>query len=127
MKNYLETIQDWFRKKEKPVLPKQEPPPADLKLTHPEEPQDPSRTAANINVSEVLNQWLATWQVPQEYRDFWRTQIDIKIFDSWPVEAMARSDFGHSGVVGCRLRVPAERSNPDRLLCSPRRPAAWPG
>ena len=61
-----------------------------LTLTHPEEPMNPSQTVANTNVAIVVQAWLDQWQVPAQYQDFWKTQIDIKVFDSWPSDVLAQ-------------------------------------
>lgn len=52
---------------------------ASLKLPHPEEPKDPSQTAANVNVATIIAEWMINWQVPQENWPFWRDKVSIEL------------------------------------------------
>lgn len=51
---------------------------------------NPAQTVTNINATTVIQAWLGQYQVPQEYQIFWQTQIDIKVFDTWPPEVLAQ-------------------------------------
>jgi hypothetical protein len=57
-------------------------------IAHPEEPQDPGRTAANTDTQAVLAEWMDNWGVPPQYRDYWKTKIKIRVYDQWPVEIL---------------------------------------
>jgi hypothetical protein len=58
-------------------------------LTHPEEPQDKTRTVNNTDVNAILEKWLKGWSVPVEYWDYWKTKIKINLYDSWALECLA--------------------------------------
>jgi hypothetical protein len=65
--------------------PEPEPPPVPpLTLPHPEEPKNDSQKAAKVDVAAILEQWLTNYEVPAEWWDYWREQIDIEIYDAWP-------------------------------------------
>lgn len=50
-----------------------------LTLPHPEEKPDYTRTLENTNIADVLGQWSIDYGVPMEYRDFWKSKIEIKV------------------------------------------------
>ena len=60
-----------------------------LKLPHPEESMNPSATLANIDTIAVINRWLQDWEVPKQYWDFWKTAIDIQVYDNYPPRILA--------------------------------------
>ncbi len=64
------------------------PPP--LTIPYPEEPEDPSKTIANTSIADVMNRWMVNYNVPGTFRDYWRTAIDIKVFDNWPPDIFVR-------------------------------------
>lgn len=41
-------------------------------LPHEPEPRDDSRTFANVNINDVRETWFNDWQVPEQYRPYWR-------------------------------------------------------
>ncbi len=72
----------WFKKKtEFPVVEQR------LIIPHPEEPPDYTRTLANINFVEVLEQWFEQWDVPVEHLEFWRLKIVAEITETIPYPA----------------------------------------
>lgn len=66
----------WFRKK----------------LPHPEEKPDYTQTLENINLSSIFQEWLNQWDVPMEFRDYWRVSIEINVTNeiSHPAQAWER-------------------------------------
>jgi hypothetical protein len=58
-------------------------------IPHPEEPMDPSATLANANVMATINKWLSGWGVPAEHWDYWKTAIDIQVYDVYPASLTA--------------------------------------
>ena len=56
-------------------------------IPHPEEPPDYTKTVNNINVDEVITQWLESYNVPKEFWDYWRNQIVIEVTDTIPYPA----------------------------------------
>jgi hypothetical protein len=62
--------------------------PQSTPLPYPEEPVDDSLTTKNTNASEILQKWLIQRQVPAEYRDFWKSRIDIRLYDAWPADML---------------------------------------
>ena len=55
-----------------------------LVIPHPEEARNPSATVANTNVMAVITKWLQYWGVPAPYWDYWKTAIDIQVYDVYP-------------------------------------------
>lgn len=60
------------------------PPSQPATLPHPEEPMDPSQTAVNTPISVVFQKWYDNWLVPAEQRDYWKTAIDVQVYDAYP-------------------------------------------
>jgi hypothetical protein len=60
-----------------------------LTIPHPEEPMNPSATLMNTNVSATITQWLSDWGVPQQYWDYWKTAIDIQLYEIYPASLIA--------------------------------------
>lgn len=65
------------------------PPTLPLTLPHPEEPVNPDQTVANTPISDVFQKWYNNWFVPEEYREYWRTAIDVQVYDSYPPSILA--------------------------------------
>jgi hypothetical protein len=63
--------------------------PQPLSLPHPEEPMNPSATIANTNAVAIINQWLSGWGVPTQQWDFWKTAIDIQVYEIYPAYVTA--------------------------------------
>jgi hypothetical protein len=66
----------WLKKKEN--LPKP------LVIPHPEEQVDYFKTIENTNSYDVLAEWLAEWEVPQELWDYWTHAVTITISLQYP-------------------------------------------
>jgi len=58
-------------------------------LPHPEQKPNYAQTANNVDVDELFKDWCALYYVPVVYRNFWREQIDIQVYDAYPIEIMA--------------------------------------
>jgi hypothetical protein len=72
--------------------PKTPPSPAALQslaIPHPEEPVNPLAMLANTDSIAVLNKWLSDWAVPAQNWDYWKTVIDIQVFDIYPENIIA--------------------------------------
>ena len=65
------------------------PSPVPLTIPHPEETMNPVAKATDVNVPEVIQQWLSVWNVPQQYWDYWKTAIDIRVVDGWSLDELA--------------------------------------
>jgi hypothetical protein len=55
-----------------------------MTIPHPEEPMNPSATLMNTNVAAVITKWLLDWGVPSQYWDYWKTAIDMQVYDIYP-------------------------------------------
>jgi hypothetical protein len=102
----------WFKKKPvivippepDPVEPEPEPepevPPTPV-IPHPEEPKNPLCTMENYNLDLVFGKWFEDWQVPVEWRDYWRNAIEVEVTDtiSYPAGTW------HNGLTGKRHLV----------------------
>jgi hypothetical protein len=53
-------------------------------LPHPEEPMNPLATLANTDVVAVITKWLIDWGVPAQYWDYWKSAIDMQVYDIYP-------------------------------------------
>jgi hypothetical protein len=58
-------------------------------LPHPEEPMNPSATMANTDSITILTKWLSDWEVPAQNWDYWKTVIDIQVYDIYPASVIA--------------------------------------
>jgi hypothetical protein len=56
-----------------------EPTPVVITLPHPEEKEDKSITMDNYDLNIVFDTWFRDWQVPVEWRDYWRNAIEIEV------------------------------------------------
>jgi DNA-directed RNA polymerase subunit RPC12/RpoP len=61
-----------------------------LTLPHPEEPMNPSATLANTSVDAVMTRWLQDWAVPAPHWDYWKKAIDLKVYDVYPPDLIAK-------------------------------------
>lgn len=61
-----------------------------MNLPHPEEQSVLGQTSANTNASAVAEKWMADWGVPESDRDWWRQNVHIVVYDSFPPEVLAR-------------------------------------
>ena len=80
IKNILNMISKAFAKK--PLV--EAPPPV---IPHPEEQPDYTKTVENVNVDDVLNKWLVSYNVSEEYHDYWKQQIVVTVTDTIPYPA----------------------------------------
>jgi hypothetical protein len=55
-----------------------------LVLPHPEEPMNSAATLANTDATVVIAKWLQDWAVPAPYWEYWKTAIDIQVYDVYP-------------------------------------------
>jgi hypothetical protein len=53
-------------------------------LPHPEEAMNPSATLANTDVMAIITKWLSDWGVPAQYWDYWKTTIDMQVYEIYP-------------------------------------------
>jgi hypothetical protein len=58
--------------------------PQGLAIPHPEERRNPSATLANTNTTAIITKWLQDWGVPAPHWDYWRTAIDVQVYDIYP-------------------------------------------
>jgi hypothetical protein len=63
--------------------------PRSLAIPHPEEPVNPAATLANTDSAAIINKWLMDWAVPLQNHDYWKTVIDIQVFDIYPQNIIA--------------------------------------
>lgn len=71
----------WFSglfKPKPPVLPVPTPPET-LIIPHPEEPKDLNQTVANVNIPEIIRQWLTVWAVPPAFHQYWIDKVNIEL------------------------------------------------
>jgi hypothetical protein len=96
----LDKLMGLFKKNEQPKTttppsptptptPTPQPPDKPLAIPHPEEPMNPLATLENTDVDAMLTKWLSDWRVPAEYWDYWRTGIDIQVYEIYPVFILA--------------------------------------
>jgi hypothetical protein len=57
-------------------------------LPYPMEPEDPLKKASTIIIENVVTLWLDNYNVPFDYRIYWRNEIEIKVYDFWPQEIL---------------------------------------
>ena len=62
--------------------------PAKLVLPHPEEPVNPAQTSTNVSVNGVLLKWFFEWGAPPDYWEFWKSKIQINVYDNWPSDIL---------------------------------------
>jgi hypothetical protein len=53
-------------------------------LPHPEEPMNPLASLANTNFNSTITKWLLDWEVPAQHWDYWKTAIDIQVYEIYP-------------------------------------------
>jgi len=58
-----------------------------LTLPHPEEKSDYTLTVDSINVENLMNEWLATYDVPAEYHSYWKEHCHIIVSKQYPFPA----------------------------------------
>jgi hypothetical protein len=71
------------------TLPAQPVAPPDLTIPHPEEPINPSATLGNMDVNIVISKWQSDWGVPAQNHDYWKTSIDIQVYEPYPDSLIA--------------------------------------
>ena len=87
-----------------------EPSPEPLTLPHPEEAPDYSKTFENTDLNSALDEWETNYDVPDVYRNYWKTKIVIKLDADLPYPAAAyeldgarhlkiRPEWVNSGVI----------------------------
>ena len=77
-------------------------------LPHPEEPMNPSATLANTDVMAIITKWLSDWGVPAQYWDYWKTAIDMQVYEIYP--AFSYSNGNKSGYTFSHLGSRRETS-----------------
>jgi len=45
---------------------------------------NPLATLENTNLNVIINKWLVDWEVPKQYWDYWKTEIDIQVYNLFP-------------------------------------------
>jgi hypothetical protein len=63
--------------------------PQRLSIPHHEEPMNPSATLANTNAVAIIMKWLQNWGVPAHYWEYWKTAIDIQVYDVYPASLIS--------------------------------------
>ena len=58
-----------------------------LNIPHPEETPDSSRTVHNTDLDAALDKWEIDYNVPEAYRDYWKTKIVISLDENLPYPA----------------------------------------
>jgi hypothetical protein len=58
-------------------------------IPHPEEPVNNSATLANTDTDTIFNKWLSDWIVPSQNHGYWKTAIDIQVYDVYPASIIA--------------------------------------
>jgi hypothetical protein len=58
-----------------------------LIIPHPEEAPDLSKTIETIDLNSALSEWAIKYNVPGNYRDYWKSRIAIKIDANLPSPA----------------------------------------
>jgi hypothetical protein len=58
-------------------------------LPHPEEPMNPSATLANTDVTAIITKWLLDWEVPAQYWEYWKSAIDMQVYEIYPASIIA--------------------------------------
>jgi hypothetical protein len=53
-------------------------------ITHPEEAMNPLATLANTDLKATINKWLLDWEVPAHYWEYWKTAIDVQVYEVYP-------------------------------------------
>ena len=78
-----------------------------LTIPYPEESPDYSRTVANTDLDSALDDWMIKYNVPERYRNFWKTEVVSTLDDNLPHPAET------SGEGGVRyLKIHPEWTNP---------------
>jgi len=81
----IATILSLFKKKPQPNPPPETP--TALNIPHPEELPDYSITIDNCDLDSIFNKWMLEYNVPEQYRDFWRNAIEIEVNNTLPYPA----------------------------------------
>ena len=55
-----------------------------MSVPHPEEPMNPLATLANTDIEKIIAKWLSDWSVPEQNWEYWKTAIDIQVYNSYP-------------------------------------------
>ena len=63
-----------------------------LAIPHPEEPMNPAATLANTDVTVIMTKWLRDWGVPPQHWDYWKTAIDMQVYEVYPGSLGMRQD-----------------------------------
>ena len=58
-----------------------------LTIPHPEETPDSSRTVSNTDLDAALDKWEIDYNVPEVFRDYWKTKIVISLDENLPYPA----------------------------------------
>ena len=104
----IRTIQSWFKKRpaqEPTIKPVSSPTPPSphlpiTSLPHPEEPPEYSQTMANTDLDAALEAWEVKYNVPEKWRDFWKTKIVITLDDtiSYPAGTYEQGGIRHLNI-----------------------------
>jgi len=72
------------------VMSKAAPVPVAPTIPYPEEAPDYTRTIENTSIEGIMLDWLRKYQIPLKHWDYWRTKIDIKVFNYWTDDIVAK-------------------------------------
>jgi hypothetical protein len=64
-----------------------------LAIPHPEEAMNPAATLANTDVTMIMTKWLQDWGVPLQHWEYWKTAIDMQVYDVYPDSLGMRQDI----------------------------------
>ena len=65
-----------------------------LSIPHPEESPDYSKTVDNTDLDSAMDQWEIDYNLPESYREFWRTKIVITLDADFPYPAATYEQGG---------------------------------
>jgi len=62
-------------------------------IPHPEEPMNPAATLVNTDVTVIMTKWLRDWEVPPQHWGYWKTAIDMQVYEVYPDSLGMRQDI----------------------------------
>lgn len=55
-----------------------------LTIPHPEEKPDYTQTIESTDACDIVNNWLLNYDVPPKHWEYWKTAIDVQVYDPYP-------------------------------------------
>ena len=89
----IKIIKTLFKNKDKDKKP--------LTIPHPEETPDSSRTVHNVDLDAALDKWENDYNVPEAFKEYWKTKIVISLDENLPYPA---ASYELSGVRHLTIR-----------------------